>query len=386
MRTKGKWLLYPVLSLLLIFGLAGPLFAQEGPPPVPHPFYGTLTIGGSQAPAGRVVTAEVAGVERGSITTTVEGQYGSSSPLGPWLVVQGDIEEGAIIDFYVDGVEANEKANFASGTLPPTELNLTVTDTTAPTVASTSPVDGAIDVPVTATVSATFSKAMEGTTITAASFTLSDGGAVSGAVSYDAGTFTATFTPAADLDHSTAYTAVITIAVTDLAGNPLGAPYSWSFTTAAADTTPPTVASTFPADGAVEVAVDATVSATFSKAMEGTTITAASFTLSDGGAVSGAVSYDAGTFTATFTPAADLDHSTAYTAVITIAVTDLAGNPLGAQYSWGFTTAAVTFDPLSYDTSGDGVIDKSEAITAVADIGTLITRDEALEVLNLYFG
>ncbi|KKN43834.1 hypothetical protein LCGC14_0699260 [marine sediment metagenome] len=279
MRTKGKWLLYPVLSLLLIFGLAGPLFAQEGPPPVPHPFYGTLTIGGSQAPAGRVVTAEVAGVERGSITTTVEGQYGSSSPLGPWLVVQGDIEEGAIIDFYVDGVEANEKANFASGTLPPTELNLTVTDTTAPTVASTSPVDGAIDVPVTAT-----------------------------------------------------------------------------------------------------------VSATFSKAMEGTTITAASFTLSDGGAVSGAVSYDAGTFTATFTPAADLDHSTAYTAVITIAVTDLAGNPLGAQYSWGFTTAAVTFDPLSYDTSGDGVIDKSEAITAVADIGTLITRDEALEVLNLYFG
>jgi len=134
MRKKGIWLLYPVFALLLAFSLSVPAFA-DGPPPTPHSFYGTVTIAGSDAPVGTVVTAEVAGVECGSITTTVEGQYGSSSPLGPWLVVQGYIDQGSTIDFYVAGVEANEKGYFDSGVF--TELNLTVTptdDTTPPSV------------------------------------------------------------------------------------------------------------------------------------------------------------------------------------------------------------------------------------------------------------
>jgi uncharacterized repeat protein (TIGR02543 family) len=87
------------------------------------------------------------GVAGNPITTTVVGQYGSSSPLGPWLVVQGYIDEGATIDFYVNEAEANEKASFHSGQF--TELNLTVAE--APpaqynlTVAST--VGGSVTTP-----------------------------------------------------------------------------------------------------------------------------------------------------------------------------------------------------------------------------------------------
>ena len=108
---------------------------------------------------------------------------------------------------------------------------------------------------------------------------------------------------------------------------------------AGAETTSPTVVSTSPEDNASDVAITTVVSATFSEAMDEATITAGSFTLSDGGPVAGTVSYDAGTLTATFTPDADLAHSTVYTATITTAVTDAAGNALAADYVWGFTTA-----------------------------------------------
>ncbi len=44
--------------------------------------------------------------------------------------------------------------------------------------------------------------------------------------------------------------------------------------------------------------------------------------------------------TATFTPDAALADNTVYTATVTTAVTDLAGNHLAADYTWSFTTAA----------------------------------------------
>lgn len=46
--------------------------------------------------------------------------------------------------------------------------------------------------------------------------------------------------------------------------------------------------------------------------------------------------------TATFTPLADLDYDTAYTATITTGVKDLAGNAIEADYVWSFTTEPET--------------------------------------------
>ncbi len=103
----------------------------------------------------------------------------------------------------------------------------------------------------------------------------------------------------------------------------------------AVDTTPPTVSSVSPLDGATSVAIGTTVSVTFGEAMDVSTITTGSFTLDS---VSGSVSYDIGTYTAIFTPGANLAYSTTYTATLSTAITDISGNPLASAYSWSFTT------------------------------------------------
>ena len=109
-----------------------------------------------------------------------------------------------------------------------------VTDTTAPTVLSTGPADTATGVNLDALITATFSKAMDVSTITATTFTLNTNPPVTGTVSYDTATNTATFTPSSDLAASTTHTATITQGAKDSAGNSMAADYTWSFTTAAA--------------------------------------------------------------------------------------------------------------------------------------------------------
>jgi hypothetical protein len=105
----------------------------------------------------------------------------------------------------------------------------------------------------------------------------------------------------------------------------------------AADTTPPSVVSTDPPDGATGEATAATVRATFS---EDVTPASVALTLQGpgGAAVAGTVTYAAATRTATFTPAAPLAAATPYTATVT-AAEDRAGNDLPAPVTWRFTTA-----------------------------------------------
>ena len=132
MKRKRGWLLYPLIILVLL--LSGiPAYADI--PTIPHAFYGTVTIDGSDAPVGTVVTAEVGEVQYGSITTTVAGQYGGSGAFDEKLLVSGEIATGAEIKFKANGTEANETSTFTPGGV--TELNLTAMpdgDTRPPTV------------------------------------------------------------------------------------------------------------------------------------------------------------------------------------------------------------------------------------------------------------
>jgi len=143
----------------------------------------------------------------------------------------------AVLHFHVIGSEGDSSAiNLSNGMLSnilaeeiPANWfgdSVTISDTTPPTVVSVSPAADATDVAVNTVVTATFSEAMNASTITTSSFTL-DG--VAGSISYDSGTYTATFTPSADLAYSTTYTATLSTAITDAAGNPLASAYSWSF-------------------------------------------------------------------------------------------------------------------------------------------------------------
>jgi hypothetical protein len=127
-------------------------------------------------------------------------------------------------------------------------------DTTPPTVSEMSPAGGATGVPTGTTVQATFSEAMDASTVNTVSFELRAANTlVAAAMSYDSGTATATLIPSSPLVRGTTYTATVkggTAGVKDVAGNALASDVSWSFTTAAqfqcpcslwSNTTTPTV-------------------------------------------------------------------------------------------------------------------------------------------------
>jgi hypothetical protein len=211
---------------------------------------------------------------------------------------------------------------------------------TIPDVVSVTPAQGASSVLINTSVTATFSTAMNATSLTTAgTFTLAGpgGAAVTGVVTYSG--LTATFTPSSVLSYGTTYTATITTAASSPGGAELIGPYVWSFTTVAPA---PLVVTTIPADGATDVSINQVLSATFSQTMNPTTINATTFTLSvtGGAAVTGTV-VPSGTY-ATFTPNAPLLNNTSYTATITTGATSLSGIPLATTYTWTFTTITVT--------------------------------------------
>jgi len=109
------------------------------------------------------------------------------------------------------------------------------------------------------------------------------------------------------------------------------------------DTTPPQVTSTSPADGDSSVSLSAVIRANFSEEIDRWTLTSSSFTILP--AISGSVAY--GNRTAVFTPSAQLDLGTTYTATITDTVTDLAGNHLNSDVNWSFTTTFGDIMPLA---------------------------------------
>lgn len=216
----------------------------------------------------------------------------------------------------------------------------TFTTNVVPTVLSTVPANAATGVAVSATVNATFSRAMDPNTITVATFTLKGPGvtAVAGGVAL-VGT-TATFTPGAPLAFNTLYTATITTGAKDPTGSGLAANYVWTFTTAPQ----PFVTSTNPASGATGVPLNQKITATFNQPMTAATITAAgtfALTVTTGGAaVAGVVTYDSASNTAIFTPTANLAASTQFTATITTAAKSATGSALASNYVWSFTTGA----------------------------------------------
>ena len=111
-----------------------------------------------------------------------------------------------------------------------------------PTVTAVTPPNGSTLIcPNTALITATFSHAMNPTTINTTTFRLTGPGAtsVSGTVSYVAATRIATFTPTATLAVSTTFTATITTGAQDTFGIALAAPFVWTFTTSAACAPPP---------------------------------------------------------------------------------------------------------------------------------------------------
>ena len=97
-------------TLALIALMTTSIMMVYAVPPIPHQFFGYVTMGSSMAPDGTIIEARINGVTY-EITTTISGRYG----WDPTFRVPGDDPDtgtveggvnGDIIEFYVDGAWA----------------------------------------------------------------------------------------------------------------------------------------------------------------------------------------------------------------------------------------------------------------------------------------
>jgi GDP-D-mannose dehydratase len=329
--------------------------AANGCNPPPTVLSVTPTNGSSGVCSSSLLTAtfseamNVASVNAGTFTLT-PGVLGTvthdvsntvftftpSSPLAIGTVYTATLTTG-IRDLFGNALGGNFVWTFttaANGCNPP------------PTVLSVTPTNGASGVCPNAIVTATFSEAMNPSSIDGSTFTLTGPGAVpvTGQVTYDAPSDTAIFTPTSSLAISAVYTATITTGAQGAFGNALAANFVWTFTTGANPCQPPAPpVSVTPPNGSTGVCPNIVVAATFPQAMDPTTINASTFTVSPG--VAGTVTHDVSNTIFSFTPSGNLALNTLYTVTITTGAQDLFGNALASNFVWTFTTGSASCAP-----------------------------------------
>lgn len=274
-----------------------------------------------------------------------------------------------------------------AGSESPTDVTKPRVTVTTPATTDPGPTAGPA---ANAAIYATFSESMASATIDTTSFTVVDttsgGTAVGGAVTYVSSGKTVKFKPTANLVEGYTYTATIagtgSAPVTDTAGNalagnqaslPAASNYVWSFIPTAPDVTAPKITLTHPVDGSINAARNTSINATFNEDMDAATIDITSFTLektaSPGVLITGVVTINSAHKIATLNPSSNLDASTQYTATVTTAATDNAGNALVAGTivnPWSFTTGvALAPGAITLGTASTFGLMATSAITCV---------------------
>lgn len=163
-----------------------------------------------------------------------DGGYfaGKSAGLAPLTALQSGTDGGNGVYHYGGGFPTSQTSG--SNYWVDAVLDTATASTVPPAVTSSSPTSGAVNVSITAPVTATFSEPIDGDTLV---YTLkdSDGDTVPGTKTIPSAN-SVTYTPSTELALNTTYTA--SVQVEDLWGNAMTDPYTWSFTTSA---TPPAV-------------------------------------------------------------------------------------------------------------------------------------------------
>jgi len=263
------------------------------------------------------------------------GYYKVAAPVGSNYTAEVWDSNNVITGTATGGIAVTANATTAN-------VDINVPDVISPHVSSTTPVSNATNVSPYQPLSAIFNEALNAATVNDTTFTVSNAtGNVAGTVGYNTGAWTATFTPTVSLAASTRFTATLTTGIQDVSGNPLTA-YTWSFTTGAADNTPPIVLGHSPATNAISVPLNSTIVITFSEDLKPSTVNASNFTLVGplGSIGWSSVAYDALTDRVILSPIA-LAAQARHTVTLSSGVTDWAGNPVAAT-SWSFTTSSET--------------------------------------------
>lgn len=231
---------------------------------------------------------------------------------------------------------------------------------TAPTLVSSTPQDGASSVALNSAIILTFSEPVQSATIDDTSVQRTP--AIPGTLSVN--DHIVTFVPDDDLAPETQYSITLTTDIADLDGLSLPVETVVTFQSAAltaepadeADLSAPLLLSTSPSTDANDVSRNSVISAAFNETLDAESVTISSFTLDDGTeTVDAAVS--SADDTAQLTPNAPLTLLQSYTATLSTAITDAAGNAFAAEQNWSFTTGDGSWQPstLSASLSGSSV-------------------------------
>ncbi|NQS78867.1 MAG: hypothetical protein HQQ74_09260 [Methanoculleus bourgensis] len=120
-------------AVLLILAAAAFVSVVSAIPALPHAFCGDVVVNGAPAPDGTEVSATIS---EGTLVTgtqnpvtTVGGSFGKGG--ADLLLVQGEIPNGAIITFHVNGVPTDTTGVFEAGG-GPTTIRLSVTTGATP--------------------------------------------------------------------------------------------------------------------------------------------------------------------------------------------------------------------------------------------------------------
>ena len=109
--------------LLLVIGGGAVASAEEIKQILPMFLTGTVYIGGTSASPGLTISADIEGIDAGSVTVMSNGIYGNDTI--PMMVQTGANESlrGATVTFWLNGVQAEETATYDPGTTIPLDLH-----------------------------------------------------------------------------------------------------------------------------------------------------------------------------------------------------------------------------------------------------------------------
>src|SRR5271157_3460001 len=189
--------------------------------------YLNRTCCGNSVIAGTVTLSGPNGGVAGSVTPSSDGL---SATFTPSSLLQANTTYNITVNGVRDAAGNLMTVPFTSSFTTGTSL-----DQNPPQIVQTSPINGASNVPVTASVVVTFSIAIDPSSVTSTSFTVVDltsGSPVAGTIQLDASNIPATFVPSQQLDLNHSFSVTLTTDIRDLAaGNHLPANANFGFTT-----------------------------------------------------------------------------------------------------------------------------------------------------------
>ena len=275
--------------------------------------------------------------------------------FNPASILNFGTEYTIILTNGITDVKGNPLSFPLPGTPPVVYAYTTVDpDLLAPKINSTSPLNGAVNVYVTARINVFFSEPMDHESVNENfSLTWNEGDpavtkTAEGTISWDSEFRNLTFTPLKSLNEGTAYILGVTTGAMDLSGNNLGQAGNYTFNTVTESA--PTIVDYGPSAGQPGVTIETPVVVDFSEPVDPSSVSSFTFILRAAGEqlqIEGDFEFLNGNSRVVFRPDDYLAYSKTYSVLLTTGIRDvsLTVRNLEADYIWKFTTASVPVAP-----------------------------------------